>query len=146
MRSYFSTESIREWHREAVSALLDISIALGTEAETRAVMQVYVDVVRSFPPADLNSPLYIFERLCGLIVPEKKKAKETVFQISLEKDPLQEEFLQGRMQGPYRSDDHGLGPTMRDIKNKICTGNSTLFACALLLCKSHIMFTYEYVL
>lgn len=96
-------------------------------------MQVYVDVVRSFPPVDLNSPLYIFERLCGLIVPEKKKAKETAFQIALDKDPLQEEFLQGRMQGPYRSDDHGLGPTMRDVKNKICTGT----------CHTILQYNYE---
>ena len=43
--------------------------------------------------------------------------------MSLEKDPQQEEFLQGRMQGnPYRSRDSGLGPLMRDVKNKICTG------------------------
>ena len=43
--------------------------------------------------------------------------------MSLDKDPQQEEFLQGRMQGnPYRSRDPGLGPLMRDIKNKICTG------------------------
>ena len=43
--------------------------------------------------------------------------------MSLDKDPQQEEFLQGRMQGnPYRSREAGLGPLMRDIKNKICTG------------------------
>lgn len=41
----------------------------------------------------------------------------------LEKDPQQEDYLQGRMQGnPYSSKDDGLGPLMRDIKNKICTG------------------------
>ena len=41
----------------------------------------------------------------------------------LEKDPQQEDYLQGRMQGnPYSSKDAGLGPLMRDVKNKICTG------------------------
>ena len=45
------------------------------------------------------------------------------FYLSLEKDPQQEEFLQGRMQGnPYPSSTSGLGPLMRDVKNKICTG------------------------
>ena len=47
------------------------------------------------------------------------------FFLSLEKDPQQEEFLQGRMQGnPYLSTTAGLGPLMRDVKNKICTGRS----------------------
>ena len=45
------------------------------------------------------------------------------FYLSLDKDPQQEEFLQGRMQGnPYPSTTSGLGPLMRDVKNKICTG------------------------
>ena len=45
------------------------------------------------------------------------------FYLSLDKDPQQEEFLQGRMQGnPYPSSSPGLGPLMRDVKNKICTG------------------------
>ena len=56
------------------------------------------------------------------------------FYLSLEKDPQQEEFLQGRMQGnPYPSTTAGLGPLMRDVKNKICTGNvfsiQTVHAC-----------------
>ena len=45
------------------------------------------------------------------------------FYLSLEKDPQQEDFLQGRMQGNlYPSSSPGLGPLMRDVKNKICTG------------------------
>ena len=45
------------------------------------------------------------------------------FLLSLEKDPQQEDFLQGRMLGnPYSSAQPGLGPLMRDVKNKICTG------------------------
>ena len=50
------------------------------------------------------------------------------FFLSLDKDPQQEEFLQGRMQGnPYPSSTPGLGPLMRDVKNKICTGIIILF-------------------
>ena len=45
--------------------------------------------------------------------------------MSLEKDPQQEDFLQGRMLGnPYSSNEPGLGPLMRDVKNKICQGNN----------------------
>ena len=52
------------------------------------------------------------------------------FFLSLEKDPQQEEFLQGRMQGnPYPSTSPGLGPLMRDVKNKICTGEREEEAC-----------------
>ncbi len=50
------------------------------------------------------------------------------FFLSLDKDPQQEEFLQGRMQGnPYPSSTPGLGPLMRDVKNKICTGKPGKF-------------------
>ena len=46
------------------------------------------------------------------------------FFLSLDKDPLQEDFLQGRMVGnPYSSNEPGLGPLMRDVKNKICRGS-----------------------
>ena len=48
--------------------------------------------------------------------------------MTLEKDPQQEDFLQGRMLGnPYSSNEHGLGPLMRDVKNKICQGVHNLF-------------------
>ena len=45
----------------------------------------------------------------------------TEFFVTLEKDPQQEDFLQGRMPGnPYSSNEPGIRPLMRDIKNKIC--------------------------
>ncbi len=48
--------------------------------------------------------------------------------MSLEKDPQQEDFLQGRMLGnPYSSNEPGLGPLMRDVKNKICQGTAKSF-------------------
>ncbi len=41
--------------------------------------------------------------------------------MNIEKDPDQEDYLQGRMKGnPYSSSEAGLGPLMRDVKNKIC--------------------------
>nr|CDQ02268.1 Bm2761, isoform a [Brugia malayi] len=49
------------------------------------------------------------------------RIKEEDFLIQIEKDALQEDYLQGRMLGnPYKSSDAGMGPLMRDIKNKIC--------------------------
>uniref|UniRef100_A0A1I7UEM6 E3_UbLigase_R4 domain-containing protein n=1 Tax=Caenorhabditis tropicalis TaxID=1561998 RepID=A0A1I7UEM6_9PELO len=45
---------------------------------------------------------------------------EESFLIQMEKDVAQEDFLQGRMANPYNSNDPGMGPLMRDIKNKIC--------------------------
>ena len=49
------------------------------------------------------------------------------FFMILEKDPQQEDFLQGRMLGnPYSSNEVGLGPLMRDVKNKICQGKRTV--------------------
>ncbi|VDM43637.1 unnamed protein product [Toxocara canis] len=57
--------------------------------------------------------------LTNIVHPPVKK--EESFSIQIEKDPLQEEYLQGRMPGnPYKSTDAGMGPLMRDIKNKIC--------------------------
>ncbi len=51
----------------------------------------------------------------------KEENEVTEFFATLEKDPQQEDFLQGRMPGnPYSSNEPGIGPLMRDIKNKIC--------------------------
>ena len=47
--------------------------------------------------------------------------------ITIEKDPQQEEFLQGRMQSnPYNVRDSSIGPLMRDVKNKICRDTELL--------------------
>jgi len=67
----------------------------------------------------MRTPAFIFERLCSLIHPTEKQIGD--FLINIEKEPAQEDFLQGRMMGnPYSSRDSGMGPLMRDIKNKIC--------------------------
>ena len=61
----------------------------------------------------------------SVILPEESEAIN--FEISFEKDPQQEEFLQGRMQNnPYNSSDPTIGPLMRDIKNKICRDTELL--------------------
>lgn len=92
----------------------------GTEEETRAFMSVLIDTVYKTPMNDIKTPVFIFERLCNIIHPEENDVGE--FFLTLEKDPQQEDFLQGRMLGnPYPSTEAGLGPLMRDVKNKICT-------------------------
>ncbi len=91
----------------------------GTLAETKAFMAVCVQTTKRYPADDHLTPVFIFERLCNIIFPEEIDTGE--FLLTLEKDPQQEDFLQGRMLGnPYSSLDPDLGPLMREIKNKIC--------------------------
>uniref|UniRef100_A0A915PMF8 UBR-type domain-containing protein n=1 Tax=Setaria digitata TaxID=48799 RepID=A0A915PMF8_9BILA len=62
---------------------------------------------------------YLLSIMSDVIYPLLKKEED--FLIQIEKDALQEDYLQGRMLGnPYKSSDIGMGPLMRDIKNKIC--------------------------
>ncbi|KAJ8682718.1 hypothetical protein QAD02_018510 [Eretmocerus hayati] len=101
--------------------LLDLleEMTSGTEEETKAFMAVCVETVQKYSPQDTRTPVFIFERLCSIIYPEENDVGE--FFLTLEKDPQQEDFLQGRMLGnPYSSLEPGLGPLMRDVKNKIC--------------------------
>lgn len=92
----------------------------GTEEETRAFMEILIDTVEKTRINDIKTPVFIFERLYSIIHPEENDESE--FFMTLEKDPQQEDFLQGRMLGnPYPSTEIGLGPLMRDVKNKICT-------------------------
>lgn len=92
----------------------------GTEEETRAFMEILIDTVEKTRIIDIKTPVFIFERLYSIIYPEENDESE--FFMLLEKDPQQEDFLQGRMLGnPYPSSEVGLGPLMRDVKNKICT-------------------------
>ncbi|KAK7478490.1 hypothetical protein BaRGS_00030249, partial [Batillaria attramentaria] len=104
--------------QERLLELLE-ELTTGTESETKEFMSVCVQTVQKYPLDDYRSPVFIFERLCSIIYPEENDVGE--FFMILEKDPQQEDFLQGRMLGnPYSSNEPGLGPLMRDIKNKIC--------------------------
>ncbi|MEQ2163900.1 hypothetical protein GOODEAATRI_001011, partial [Goodea atripinnis] len=68
----------------------------GTESETKAFMAVCIETAKRYNLDDYRTPVFIFERLCSIIYP-------------------------GRMPGnPYSSNEPGIGPLMRDIKNKIC--------------------------
>ncbi len=93
----------------------------GTEAETRKFMSICIETVNNFDLEDLVTPVFIFERLCNIIYPEEVVDNKE-FLMVLEKDPNQEDYLQGRMLGnPYSSNEPSLGPLMRNVKNKICT-------------------------
>ncbi|RXG56207.1 E3 ubiquitin-protein ligase UBR4 [Armadillidium vulgare] len=111
------TKLIDDTQKKLLELLEDMTS--GTEEETKEFMGVCVATVKQYPPDDLRTPVFIFERLCSIIYPEENDVGE--FFLTLEKDPQQEDFLQGRMVGnPYSSLDPGLGPLMRDVKNKIC--------------------------
>ncbi|EAA01010.5 AGAP001157-PA, partial [Anopheles gambiae str. PEST] len=106
---------------DAQEKLLEMleEMTTGTEEETAAFMAVCIDTVRRTPTSDVKTPVFMFERLCSIIHPEENDVGE--FFLTLEKDPQQEDYLQGRMLGnPYPSHEAGLGPLMRDVKNKIC--------------------------
>lgn len=107
---------------EAQEKLLEMleEMTTGTNEETRDFMAVLIETVDNTPMNDIKTPVFIFERLCSIIHPEENDVEE--FFLTLEKDQQQEDFLQGRMLGnPYPSSAPGLGPLMRQIKNKICT-------------------------
>ncbi|XP_047102506.1 protein purity of essence [Schistocerca piceifrons] len=106
---------------ETQEKLLEIleEITTGTEDETKEFMAICIDAVKKYSLHDMRTPVFIFERICSIIYPEDSDTGE--FYLTLEKDPQQEDFLQGRMVGnPYASTEPGLGPLMRDVKNKIC--------------------------
>ncbi|CAF3538830.1 unnamed protein product [Rotaria sp. Silwood1] len=109
---------------EAQNKMLELleQMTRGNEQETRQFMIICIDTIEKFQLDDMQTPLFIFERLCNLIYPEETMQENKEFFIVVEKDPNQEDFLQGRMMGnPYSSADPAMGPLMRDIKNKICT-------------------------
>ncbi|XP_060527250.1 E3 ubiquitin-protein ligase UBR4 [Cylas formicarius] len=104
--------------QEKLLELLE-EMTTGTEEETKAFMSVCIETVERYSLQDILTPVFIFERLCSIIYPEENDIGE--FFLTLEKDPQQEDFLQGRMLGnPYSSTEAGLGPLMRNVKNKIC--------------------------
>ncbi|XP_059140958.1 E3 ubiquitin-protein ligase UBR4-like isoform X2 [Physella acuta] len=112
------TKLIDETQEKLLQMLEELTT--GTESETKEFMSVCVQTMKKYPLDDYRSPVFIFERLCSIIYPEENDVSE--FYLILEKDPQQEDFLQGRMLGnPYSSTEPGMGPLMRDIKNKICT-------------------------
>nr|XP_012152236.1 PREDICTED: protein purity of essence isoform X3 [Megachile rotundata] len=104
--------------QEKLLELLE-EMTTGTEEEAKAFMAICVETVQKYSVEDVRTPVFIFERLCSIIYPEENDVGE--FFLTLEKDSQQEDFLQGRMLGnPYSSLEPGLGPLMRDVKNKIC--------------------------
>ena len=68
----------------------------GTETERKEFMEVCVKTLDNYSKRDMVTPIFIFERLCNIIKPETEDVGQ--FYLSLDKDPQQEEFLQGRMQ------------------------------------------------
>lgn len=104
--------------QEMLLELLE-GMTTGSETETAAFINVCVEAIKNCHESDIRTPVFIFERLCSTIHPEENVHSE--FFVSLEKDPQQEDYLQGRMLGnPYSSNESGIGPLMKDIKNKIC--------------------------
>ena len=94
----------------------------GNEEVTRELMVICLETIEKFPLDDLQSPLFLFERLCHFIFPQSANVSTNEqFFLFIENDANQEGFLQGRMtNNPYPSEDPSMGPLMRDVKKKIC--------------------------
>lgn len=75
---------------------ITLSVSIGTEDERKEFMEVCVKTLDNYSKHDMVTPIFIFERLCNIIKPETEDVGQ--FCLSLDKDPQQEEFLQGRMQ------------------------------------------------
>lgn len=78
--------------QEKLLELLE-EMTTGTEEETKAFMSVCIKTVERYSLQDILTPVFIFERLCSIIYPEENDIGE--FFLTLEKDPQQEDFLQG---------------------------------------------------
>lgn len=116
---YQRTKLVEEAQEKLLNTLEQMTS--GTDAETRKFMSICIETVSNFDLDDLVTPVFIFERLCNIIYPEEIVDNKE-FLMVLEKDPNQEDYLQGRMLGnPYSSNEPSLGPLMRNVKNKICT-------------------------
>ena len=79
----------------------------GNSDETKEFMKICLVTLQQFPAEDQLTPIFVFERLCNLIHPEVPDQTPD-FSLCLEKDPQQEDFLAGRMQGnPYSCSEPG---------------------------------------
>ncbi|KAM3720367.1 Auxin transport protein BIG [Dirofilaria immitis] len=108
-RTYYVNESIKE-----------LSVLLMRIALKRPIL-VLKETTRRIGAHSQEPRIqaYLLSIISDIIYPLLKKEED--FLIQIEKDALQEDYLQGRMLGnPYKSSDAGMGPLMRDIKNKIC--------------------------
>ena len=73
-------------------------ITRGNEEETRELMVICLETIEKFPLDDLQSPLFLSERLCHFISPESANVSTNdQFFLFIEKDANQEDFLEGRM-------------------------------------------------
>ncbi|XP_047134256.1 E3 ubiquitin-protein ligase UBR4 isoform X2 [Hydra vulgaris] len=124
LQCYLSLRKLVVQRTKLVDQTQDILLALleqlNSGTEDKFFMKTCIDALKRCPINDIRTPIFIFEQLCNTIY--KPEVESTEFFMNLEKDPQQEDFLQGRMHGnPYSSNQPGLGPLMRDIKNTICT-------------------------
>jgi E3 ubiquitin-protein ligase UBR4 len=93
------------------------TLTSGGEDIARDFVKICFRTLSHFSKEDFQTSQFVFERLCNIIRPES--TEDESFRVQIDKDPLQEEFLPGRMvNNPYPSS--VVGETIRDLKNKIC--------------------------
>lgn len=111
-------------HLESILSFLSLYLKCVRGWESLCFSQCpWNEVALSKSERSLLSFCDVFCRSCQRVLFSvlQEENEVTEFFVTLEKDPQQEDFLQGRMPGnPYSSNEPGIGPLMRDIKNKIC--------------------------
>ena len=120
--------NILEGSVDLLAYLNDILIALRHLSTANITVESDDDDDESLD--DLQSPLFLFERLCHFVLPESANVStDDQFFLFIEKGGNQEDFLQDRMaNNPYPSEDPSMGPLMRDVKKKICQDCELIFS------------------
>ena len=77
-------------------------------------MTICVETVQKYGLDDYRTPVFVFERLSSIVYPEANDIGE--FFLALEKDPQQEDFLQGSLWGWKVMCDYLQGPGYRVIR------------------------------
>ena len=65
-------------------------------------MTICVETVQKYGLDDYRTPVFVFERLSSIVYPEANDIGE--FFLALEKDPQQEDFLQGYCSNAFARD------------------------------------------
>ena len=88
-------------------------------------MTICVDTVQKYGLDDYRTPVFVFERLSSIVYPEANDIGE--FFLALEKDPQQEDFLQGSLISGLSSISHLYWAVYSCYVSSISTVLNTLF-------------------
>ena len=80
-------------------------------------MTICVDTVQKYGLDDYRTPVFVFERLSSIVYPEANDIGE--FFLALEKDPQQEDFLQGSLMSGFPPDRICIGQSIPAMSRRV---------------------------